>query len=278
MSYSAQLITRCHECYLFWVLCSSGGFTKAENTGLMFGPVQDTEIGSCLYVGQGILFRRLECPHFHLQWPRWACSFSWNVWTKSTSLCIWYLAINPCASLHYASWRFAHTSFKNLMNFRAMNFMVFCINCSFDVIDCCLFPQIGLTKSATASEQLQICIVQGNIAKWHKKEGDAVSAGDVLCEIETVSSCALSCYWYVQAWKCSSWPMSFLVPSMFRFWVRCNDGTIIVCGRACQDKCFWRCPRKGHASDWQQGFFFRFCEINNWPSFPEISKINQYLH
>jgi pyruvate dehydrogenase E2 component (dihydrolipoamide acetyltransferase) len=28
-------------------------------------------------------------------------------------------------------------------------------------------------------------MTQGNIAKWHKKEGDAVSAGDVLCEIET---------------------------------------------------------------------------------------------
>ncbi len=153
--------------------------------------------------------------------------------------------------------------------------MVFCINHSFDVIDCCLFPQIGLTKSVTASEQLQICIVQGNIVKWHKKEGDAVTAGDVLCEIETVSSCPLSCYWYMQAWKCSSWPSSFLVPSMFRFWVMCNDGTIIVCGRACQDKFFWRCPQKGHVSEWQQGFLFQFCEINNWPSFPKISKINQ---
>jgi hypothetical protein len=81
-------------------------------------------------------------------------------------------------------------------------------------------------------------MTQGNIAKWHKKEGDAVTAGDVLCEIETVSSCALSCYWYMQAWKCSSWPFSFLVPSMFRSWVMCNDGTIIVCGRACQDNFF----------------------------------------
>jgi pyruvate dehydrogenase E2 component (dihydrolipoamide acetyltransferase) len=30
-------------------------------------------------------------------------------------------------------------------------------------------------------------MMQGNIAKWRKKEGDAVVAGDVLCEIETVS-------------------------------------------------------------------------------------------
>lgn len=30
-------------------------------------------------------------------------------------------------------------------------------------------------------------MMQGNIAKWRKKEGDAVAAGDVLCEIETVS-------------------------------------------------------------------------------------------
>eukprot|EP00958_Prasinococcus_capsulatus_P025723 scaffold4421_cov202-Prasinococcus_capsulatus_cf.AAC.1 len=28
-------------------------------------------------------------------------------------------------------------------------------------------------------------MAQGNIATWHKKEGDAVAAGDVLCEIET---------------------------------------------------------------------------------------------
>lgn len=26
---------------------------------------------------------------------------------------------------------------------------------------------------------------QGNIAKWHKKEGDKVAAGDVLADIET---------------------------------------------------------------------------------------------
>ncbi len=160
-------------------------------------------------------------------------------------------------------------SFKNLMNFRAMNFMVFCINCSFDVIDCCLFPQIGLTKSATASEQLQICIVQGNIAKWHKKEGDAVSAGDVLCEIETVSSCALSCYWYVQAWKCSSWPLSFLVPSMFRFWdYHCMWESM-------PRQIFLKMSPKRTCFRLATGFFFRFCEINNRPSFPEISKINQ---
>lgn len=28
-------------------------------------------------------------------------------------------------------------------------------------------------------------MTKGNIAKWKKKEGDKVSAGDVLCEIET---------------------------------------------------------------------------------------------
>ncbi|PIR32508.1 MAG: pyruvate dehydrogenase complex dihydrolipoamide acetyltransferase [Alphaproteobacteria bacterium CG11_big_fil_rev_8_21_14_0_20_44_7] len=28
-------------------------------------------------------------------------------------------------------------------------------------------------------------MTEGNLAKWHKKEGDAVSAGDVICEIET---------------------------------------------------------------------------------------------
>src|SRR6185312_510194 len=28
-------------------------------------------------------------------------------------------------------------------------------------------------------------MTEGNIAKWHKKEGDAVKAGDVIAEIET---------------------------------------------------------------------------------------------
>src|SRR5580692_3392458 len=28
-------------------------------------------------------------------------------------------------------------------------------------------------------------MTEGNLAKWHKKEGDAVKAGDVLAEIET---------------------------------------------------------------------------------------------
>lgn len=29
--------------------------------------------------------------------------------------------------------------------------------------------------------------MQGNIARWLKKEGDKVSPGEVLCEVETVS-------------------------------------------------------------------------------------------
>lgn len=29
--------------------------------------------------------------------------------------------------------------------------------------------------------------LQGNIARWLKKEGDKVSPGEVLCEVETVS-------------------------------------------------------------------------------------------
>ena len=28
-------------------------------------------------------------------------------------------------------------------------------------------------------------MTEGNLAKWHKKEGDAVKAGDVIAEIET---------------------------------------------------------------------------------------------
>jgi len=35
-------------------------------------------------------------------------------------------------------------------------------------------------------ESLRVRCSQGNIAVWRKKEGDEVSAGDVLCEIETV--------------------------------------------------------------------------------------------
>lgn len=33
--------------------------------------------------------------------------------------------------------------------------------------------------------------MQGNIARWLKKEGDKVSIGEVLCEVETVSSCSM---------------------------------------------------------------------------------------
>ena len=37
------------------------------------------------------------------------------------------------------------------------------------------------------------CIdMQGNIARWLKKEGDKISPGEVLCEIETVGSSLLS--------------------------------------------------------------------------------------
>ena len=35
--------------------------------------------------------------------------------------------------------------------------------------------------------------MQGNIAKWRKKEGDKVSAGDILCEIETVRDLSPTC-------------------------------------------------------------------------------------
>ena len=31
-----------------------------------------------------------------------------------------------------------------------------------------------------------LVFLQGNIAKWVKKEGDKVSPGEVLCEVETV--------------------------------------------------------------------------------------------
>lgn len=30
--------------------------------------------------------------------------------------------------------------------------------------------------------------MQGNIARWLKKEGDKISPGEVLCEVETVGS------------------------------------------------------------------------------------------
>ena len=40
---------------------------------------------------------------------------------------------------------------------------------------------------------------QGNIAKWRKKEGDKVSAGDILCEIETVHE--LSCDMFDGLWR-----------------------------------------------------------------------------
>jgi pyruvate dehydrogenase E2 component (dihydrolipoamide acetyltransferase) len=33
---------------------------------------------------------------------------------------------------------------------------------------------------------------QGNIARWHKKEGDKVSPGDVLAEVGTLACC---CVW-----------------------------------------------------------------------------------
>lgn len=33
--------------------------------------------------------------------------------------------------------------------------------------------------------------MQGNIARWLKKEGDKVSVGEVLCEVETVGSCTI---------------------------------------------------------------------------------------
>lgn len=33
--------------------------------------------------------------------------------------------------------------------------------------------------------------MQGNIARWLKKEGDKVSPGEVLCEVETVGSCTV---------------------------------------------------------------------------------------
>lgn len=31
--------------------------------------------------------------------------------------------------------------------------------------------------------------MQGNIARWLKKEGDKISPGEVLCEVETVYYC-----------------------------------------------------------------------------------------
>lgn len=38
-----------------------------------------------------------------------------------------------------------------------------------------------------------LCIdMQGNIARWLKKEGDKIAPGEVLCEVETVGSLLLS--------------------------------------------------------------------------------------
>ena len=34
--------------------------------------------------------------------------------------------------------------------------------------------------------------LQGNIARWLKKEGDKVSPGDVICEVETVCNLSIS--------------------------------------------------------------------------------------
>ena len=35
--------------------------------------------------------------------------------------------------------------------------------------------------------EYSFCDLKGNIARWLKKEGDKISPGEVLCEVETVS-------------------------------------------------------------------------------------------
>jgi hypothetical protein len=54
--------------------------------------------------------------------------------------------------------------------------------------------QLGYDVSVPqfASPYLAYLCMQGNIAKWMKKEGDKVSPGEVLCEVETVSFLILS--------------------------------------------------------------------------------------
>lgn len=36
---------------------------------------------------------------------------------------------------------------------------------------------------------LFVLCLKGNIAKWMKKEGEKLTPGDVLCEVETVGPC-----------------------------------------------------------------------------------------
>lgn len=40
--------------------------------------------------------------------------------------------------------------------------------------------------------------MQGNIARWLKKEGDKVSPGEVLCEVETVSPVELDLFKFTE--------------------------------------------------------------------------------
>ena len=42
------------------------------------------------------------------------------------------------------------------------------------------------THEELAMPSLSPTMTQGNIAEWKKAEGDEVSAGDILCSIETV--------------------------------------------------------------------------------------------
>jgi hypothetical protein len=51
--------------------------------------------------------------------------------------------------------------------------------------------QLGSVPQFTSPYLAYLCM-KGNIAKWMKKEGDKVSPGEVLCEVETVSFLILS--------------------------------------------------------------------------------------
>jgi hypothetical protein len=94
--------------------------------------------------------------------------------------------------------------------------------------ECCLFlldslviifvMNLTVLESQTTISRKCICTVQGNIAKWRKKEGEAVSAGDVLCEIETVSSCHITPL-FLYNLRIVRVAIIICGPSMSRFWV-----------------------------------------------------------
>lgn len=70
--------------------------------------------------------------------------------------------------------------------------------------------------------------MQGNIARWLKKEGDKVSPGEVLCEVETVGL-FLAAVIMMLLRECS--PLCVLASG---FWYLCNSFNL------CRIKQQWR--------------------------------------